>query len=162
MEIDKIRAPYKRTERLILVLIALATPTFGTVYLYHNSGNLQWNLPLLPDSILWLFTGLGVSGLVLQYLNFRKQLKATHAVHELEDKVRIYLKATSQRFYVLFVVVIISTAGLLFFQNPIFTLIFAVSLVFFSVAKPTPDRMTRLMKLKKEEQELIRLASRPD
>jgi hypothetical protein len=51
--------------------------------------------------------------------------------------------------------------GLLFSGNPGFVVIFAITLVFFSLGKISPDRMARLMKLKKENRELLREISRP-
>jgi hypothetical protein len=39
--------------------------------------------------------------------------------------------------------------------------VFALALVFFSLGKPSPDRMVRLMRLKKEDRELLREISRP-
>jgi hypothetical protein len=38
---------------------------------------------------------------------------------------------------------------------------FTLALVFFSLGKPSPDRMVRLMKLKKEDRELLTEISRP-
>lgn len=72
-------------------------------------------------------------------------------VEELLEKVRIYSNATNQRFWILFLISVFASVGLLFNQNPVYTVIFAVTLIFFSLAKPSPDRMARLMKLKKKK-----------
>ncbi|WP_332914284.1 hypothetical protein [Algoriphagus boritolerans] len=76
-------------------------------------------------------------------------MKSTFVVEELLEKVRIYSNATNQRFWILFLISVFASVGLLFNQNPVYTVIFAVTLIFFSLAKPSPDRMARLMKLKK-------------
>ena len=161
MENQELRKIYHQTERLTLIILIISLPIFGMVYLYHNSGSITKDLPELsgfPNGFLMTFS---VTVLVGQYWAFHVNLKKTFAENELLEKVKIYAKATSQRFLFLFIVSICSSAGLLFSGNPFFIIIFAVTLVFFSLAKPSPDRMARLMKLKKEDRELLREIARP-
>jgi hypothetical protein len=158
---EEIGIIYRKTERLTLLLLMVALPLFGMVYLYDSSPNLSWDLPRLPGFIGGFLIGFSIGCLIWQYVVFHKKLKSTFGTPELLEKVRIYSEATNQRFWFLFLVSILATVGLLFSQNPVYTVIFAVTLVFFSLAKPSPDRMARLMKLKKEDRELIREASRP-
>ena len=119
-------------------------------------------MPQLPEFFEWFLIGFSSFVLVAQYLIFHKRIKTGISKTELLEKVKIYTQATSQRFLILFAVSILATVGLLLSKNPVFTVIFAVALVFFSLAKPSPDRMARLMKLKKEDRELVREASRPE
>lgn len=161
MDEQEISVIYRKTERITLLILLVSLPLFGVVYLYENSGNLFWDLPKLPGFIHGLFIGFSCVGLIAQYVLFHKKVKLSFNENNLVEKVRIYSNATSQRFLILFFVSIFATTGLLFNQNPVYVVIFAVTLVFFSLAKPTPDRMARLMKLKKEDRELIRDASRP-
>lgn len=161
MDNEEIGIIYRKTERLTLLILMVALPLFGVVYLYDSSGNLNWDLPQLPGFVNGFLIGFSIACLIWQYVNFHKKLKQTFSSPELLEKVRIYSRATNQRYLYLFVVSIFATIGLLFNQNPVYTVIFAVTLIFFSLAKPSPDRMARLMKLKKEDRELIREASRP-
>jgi hypothetical protein len=144
---------YRKAEQLTLFILLASLPLFAFVYLYYNSGNLSWNLPLLPGFVNGL--------LISQYVIFHKKLKLGFLQDELIEKVKIYCNATKQRYLFLFVVSIVASLGLLFYKNPVYVVIFAVTLVFFSLGKPSPDRMARLMKLKKEDRELVREASRP-
>jgi hypothetical protein len=162
MEIEEIRRIYKNLEQLVLMLMLVALPLFGMIYLYHNSGNLDWELPEIPGFVHGILSGGGTALLVIQYFLFHKKLKVSFQSKELLQKVKIYSNATRERFFILFVCSLIATVGLLFFGNPYFIILFAVTLVFFSLAKPTPDRMGRLMKLKKEDRDLILAASRPE
>ncbi|WP_157963267.1 hypothetical protein [Algoriphagus litoralis] len=161
MDNEEIGRIYRKTERLTLLILMVSLPLFGMVYLYDTSGNLSWDLPSPPGFVNGFLIGFSSMLLIGQYVIFHKKLKLTFAVDELVDKVRIYSQATDQRFWILFLTSILATLGLLFYHNPVYTVIFAVTLVFFSLAKPSPDRMARLMKLKKEDRELIREASRP-
>ncbi len=161
MNSEEIGIIYRKTERLTLLILMVALPLFGIVYLYDSSDNLWWDLPQLPGFIHGFLIGFSVAILIGQYVVFHKKLKLTFIADDLLEKVRIYSNATNQRYLFLFSVSIFATIGLLFNQNPVYTLIFAVTLIFFSLAKPSPDRMARLMKLKKEDRELIREASRP-
>ncbi len=161
MELPQIRVIYQSTERLTLILLIIALPAFGVVYLQQSSGKTAWNLPEFPEVFEWFLAVFSSMILVAQYVVFHGKIKSTFAQSGLLQKVKTYCRATRQRFLFLFGVSLLATLGLLLSQNPVFTLIFAVTLVFFSLGKPSPDRMARLMKLKKEDRELIREASRP-
>ena len=162
MEIEEIRKIYKSLEQLVLILMLIALPVFGMIYLYYNSGNLDWGLPELPDFLNGILAGSGTALLLVQYLLFHRKLKASFQKEELLKKVKIYANATRERFFILFICSLVSTLGLLFFSNPYFIVLFAGTLVFFSLAKQSPDRMGRLMKLKKEDRDIILEASRPE
>lgn len=162
MEASELRLLYKRTEQLILVLMAVVLPIFGMIYLYHNSGNLNWDLPEIPAIVEYILMGFGIGLLLIQFLLFRKRIKSSFLTDELILKLRAYTNATKERYVLLFFISLISSVGLLFFENAIFIVIFAVTLIFFSVGKPTPDRISKMLKLDKEQKEQIRLASRPD
>lgn len=162
MEGKELRRIYKGTEQLILILMAVVLPIFGMIYLYHNSGNLDWDLPVIPAIVEQVLIGFGVGLLLAQFLLFRKRINSSFLTEELILKLRAYMNATKERYIMLFVISLISSVGLLFFENAIFIVIFAVTLIFFSAGKPTPDRIGKSLKLDKEQKELIRLASRPD
>jgi hypothetical protein len=134
--------------------MAVVLPIFGMIYLYHNSGNLNWDLPEIPAIVEQI--------LLVQFLLFRKRIKSSFLTDELILKLRAYTNATKERYVLLFFISLISSVGLLFFENAIFIVIFAVTLIFFSVGKPTPDRISKMLKLDKEQKEQIRVASRPD
>jgi hypothetical protein len=141
--------------------LLLALPAFGTVYLYQQSGTFSQTLPLLPTWAQYILLGAGVLLLVLQYVLFHQKIKQSFQQELLLEKVGLYAAATRQRFLVLFLVSMISTAGLYWSGSPGFVFLFTLALVFFSLGKPSPDRMVRLMKLKKEDRELLTEISRP-
>ena len=161
MEKDALRAIYQRTERFTMVVLLLALPAFGAVYLYQQSGSFTQTLPLLPAWFQYLLLGAGVLVLVAQYLLFHQKIKLSFQQASLLEKVDLYASATRQRFKLLFLASLLSTAGLLWSGNPGFVFLFTLTLVFFSLGKPSPDRMVRLMKLKKEDRELLTEISRP-
>jgi protein-S-isoprenylcysteine O-methyltransferase Ste14 len=161
MENDALRALYRRTEQLTLVILIVSLPLFGVVYLFHNSGSINKDLPQLPVFAQGVLLGLGFLLLGLHYALFHQKIKQTFSLDNLLDKVEGYCAATRQRFWFLFLVSVLSSLGLLFSGNPGFVVVFALALVFFSLGKPSPDRMARLMKLKKEDRELLREISRP-
>jgi len=160
-EVAALSKVYRNLEQLILILIAVALPIFGMIYLYHNSGTLNWELPEIPSFFRGLLTGAGAGLLILQYFKFQRTIKESFNTEELLLKLKVYAKACKERFLLLFATSLISSFGLLFFQSAFFIVIFAVTLLFFSLAKPTPDRIVRLLKLSKVEADLIRKASRP-
>lgn len=158
---EQLKKKYKSLEVVILILMVVSLPLFGMVYLYYNSGNMDWGLPALPDWTDGLFYGAGIGLLVVQYLLFHKRLKETSQREELSEKLHEYLEATRVRFLILFTTSLISTVGLLFFKSPMYVVIFAVTLLFYSLAKPTPDRIKRLLKLSKEDAEIVKEIARP-
>ena len=161
MEKEELRTIYHRTERLTVVVLLLALPAFGTVYLYQQSGTFLQTLTLLPTWAQYILLGAGVLLLVIQYLLFHQKIKQSFQRESLLEKVGLYAAATRQRFLILFLVSMISTAGLYWSGSPGFVFLFTLALVFFSLGKPSPDRMVRLMKLKKEDRELLTEISRP-
>lgn len=162
METDALRALYHRAEQLTLVILIICLPLFGGVYLFHNSGSINKDLPQLPVFAQVALLGLGFLVLGLHYVLFHQKIKQTFALESLGEKVNKYLSATRQRFFFLFFVALLSSLGLLFSGNAGFVVVFALTLVFFSLGKPSPDRMARLMKLKKEDRELLKEISRPN
>lgn len=162
LEIQEFRKVYKNLDQLILILLILVLPIFGMIYLYQSSGKLTWDLPELPQLVGQILSGAGIGLLVAQYLLFRKKVKAVFLTEDLLAKLKIYANATRERYVILFVVALICSVGLLFFGSAIYNFIFAGALFFFSVAKPTPDRIKSLLKLSQENAEIIRQASRPD
>ncbi|MDA0315328.1 MAG: hypothetical protein O3A40_08525 [Bacteroidetes bacterium] len=158
MKKDALRAIYHRTERFTVVILLFALPAFGIVYLYQQSGSLSQTLPSWAQ---YLLLGGGVLLLGVQYLLFHQKIKQSFQQVSLLDKVGLYSSATRQRFMFLFLVSVLSTVGLFLTGSPGFVLLFTLTLVFFSLGKPSPDRMVRLMKLKKEDRELLTEISRP-
>ncbi len=161
MEIDQLRAAYRRTEQLTLICLVLALPLFGGIYLYQQAEYLDksiFQLPVFAETIL-LVASLAL--LAVHYYLFHRRIKATFSQEEISVKILGYLAATKQRHWILFLVAVASSLGLLFSSNPGFVVVFALTLVFFSLGKPSPDRMMRLLKLKKQDRELLVEISRP-
>lgn len=158
----RLKKHYRSQEVTLLVLMILALPLFGVVYLYYNSGNLHWNLPEIPDFFKGLLAGLGYGLFMGQYFIFRDTLKKARQEEDFEEKIIFFLDASKKRFFYLFGISLISTVGLLFYQTAWFIILFALTLVFFSLAKVSPERTKRLLRLSKEEGEILRLISRPD
>jgi hypothetical protein len=151
-----IRGLYERLERLVLILIAFPIPFFAVVYLDAQNKMLFTEVPIISTS--WEKIGLTTILVLLglHYLNFQKDIRSIKMSNqELVMKVQRYSKATAKRFWVLMIAALVCAAGLLLFQNPVFTLLFAITLVFYSLGKPTPDRMVRLLKLKGEEKKAV-------
>ncbi len=162
MDIQEYRKVYKSLDQLVLILLILILPIFGLIYLYQSGGKISQDLPDLPLVVGQVLSGAGIGLILAQYLLFRKKVKAVFLTEDLLAKLKIYAQATRERYLILFVVGLICSAGLLFFGSAIFNVIFALALFFFSIAKPTPDRIKKLLKLKAEDAEIIRLASRPE
>ena len=162
LETDQIRKIYRETDRLGMIILILALPLFGIIYLYHSSGSIQKDIPQLTGFFGGVLLAFSFTILLGQYLVFHQHIKKTFQQEDLLEKVKIYAKATKQRFLFLFLVSVASSVGLLFSGNPGYVLSFALCLVFFSLAKPSPDRMVRLLKLKKEDRAILLEAARPE
>jgi len=162
LENSNLRKIYQTLERNVLILIAIPLPFFAFVYLSSQNGTLDFNLPELP--VFWESLGLGIAFAVLfvQYITFQSAIKKILAGDfELEKRVKLYSGATISRFMVLFASIFLSAVGLLFFENSGYTIAFAVSLVFMSLGKPTPDRIIRLLRLKGDDRAKIEELKRP-
>jgi hypothetical protein len=157
----EIKRIYDKLERNVLILIAIPIPFFAIAYLNSQNGTLSLDLPEVPE--FWNSFGIGFVyvGLGMHYFTFHSALKKILDFNpNLEDKIKDYAKATMQRFWVLFISGMICSVGLLLFDNPGYTIAFAITLVFCSLGKPSPDRIIRLLKLKGEERQAIELLKR--
>ena len=161
MEIELLRAAYRRTEHQTLICLLLSLPLFGIIYLYQQAGNLDKAIPQLPFFAQVLVMVASLLLLVVHYFLFHRRIKATFVEEEISEKILAYLAATQQRYWLLFSVAVASSLGLLLSSNAGFVVVFALALVFFSLGKPSPDRMMRLLKLKKQDRELLYEISRP-
>jgi len=158
LEKSVIRNIYDGLERNVLILIAIPIPFFAFAYLHSQNGTAAWDVPDLPafwDSFLlgFVFAMLG-----LHYVNFHKGIKQALKVDcDLEEKIKKYAAVTMQRFWILFFAGLVCAMGLILFDNAGYTIAFAISLVFSSLGKPSPDRIIRLLRLKGQEKEEVEL-----
>jgi hypothetical protein len=162
LEKNKIRKIYETLERNVLILIAIPIPFFAIIFLSSQNGTIDFDIPEFPA--FWDYLGLVFvfALLGLHYIVFHSEINKINTRNfDLESKVKMYAKATISRFWILFVSVFICAAGLLFFKNSGYTIAFAITLVFSSLGKPTPDRIIRLLRLKGEEKEEIEKLKRP-
>lgn len=156
MEKDIIRKTYDTLERNALIMMAIPLPFFALSYLYTTSSTISYDGPKLPLFLDTILLTLVILMLALHYVNFQAAIKSARIEgSNLEEKMRRYSSATMRRLWVLFVVVLLCAGGLLVYENPGYSITFAVALVFFSIGKPTPDRIIRLLKLKGEEKDAI-------
>lgn len=140
----------------MLIQIAIQLPFFAISYLYTQNGTIDYGgFYFAPFWNSFAF-GLGVILLIFQFFQFSAEIKKIiRAGHDLDKKFELYAGAVSFRFWILFLTVLLSAAGLYFFNNPNFTIVFAVTLVFISLGKPSPDRIVSALKLKGEEKDLV-------
>ncbi|WP_163378164.1 hypothetical protein [Cyclobacterium sp. SYSU L10401] len=152
----KLKKDFRLLETKVLLLIAVPLPLFSFAYLYTSSGNLQFDLPVFPQIFSHLIFAVVISLLLFQYFAFQKKVgPIRNSQASLNEKVMCYGKATYARYWHLFWVGILSATGLFFFDNQVFTIAYALNLIFISLGKPTPDRIIRILKLKKEEKEMV-------
>jgi hypothetical protein len=158
-----IKRKFRILERDVLLLIAFPLPVFALVYLYTTSDTMSINVPDLPGFLNFFVLGVASALLLFQYNGFRNSMKKLRqGSKNLEEKMSEYAKATLTRFWLLFWVGIICADGLLFYYNPVFTVLYAVNLMFVSLGKPTPDRIVKSLNLKGEEKDMVFEINRRD
>lgn len=143
-------------ERNVLILIAIPLPFFAIAYLFTQNGTVSLDVPQLPMFLNTFGLAFVYAILAVHYLIFHNSIKKIiTGKFELNEKVNLYADATMTRFWILFASGILCSLGLLFFEDPGYTIAFAITLVFSSLGKPSPDRIVRLLKLRGEEKEEI-------
>ncbi|MFD2203453.1 hypothetical protein [Shivajiella indica] len=147
---------YDKMERNVLILIAIPIPFFAIVFLSFQNGTLEYDFPELPVFLDYFGIGFVYAALGYHYIAFHSVINRINSGEfDLEKKMKMYSKATVDRFWILFGSVFFCTTGLLLFKNSGYTIAFAITLVFSSLGKPSPDRIIRLLRLKGEEREKI-------
>lgn len=156
MEYPHLRKIYESMEQKVLLLIILPLPVFGFVYLYSQRRLFEINLPELSSWWESFLLGMLTMLLLFQWYFFRTAIKdILNQDLSLEERMVAYGQKTLLRFWILFASAILSAAGLLLFDHAIFTVTFAITLVMLSIAKPSPHRVVRILKLKGEEKEAV-------
>jgi hypothetical protein len=154
--VEEIKRVFRILERNVLLLIGFPLPVFAISYLYIISGELELDLPKLSWIFDFLVLGLVIFLLILQAQRFNAQIRSIRiAPLELIDKIKAYGNATIAKFWLLFWVGLLCAAGLLFFENPGFTIAYAINLIFTSLGKPTPDRIVSALRLKGRDREIV-------
>ena len=162
MEKDPIRPIYEKLERNTLILIACSIPFFAIVYLYSQSESISRASYDLPNLFDYILLGLIYGLLAVHYWNFHKSIgKILNEKQDLETKIHLYQQATIRRFWILFLSSFLCSLGLFLFENNGYIIAYALTIVFLSLGKPSPDRIVRLLRLKGEEKErVIRIKTR--
>jgi len=151
-----IKTRFRILERNVLILTGLPLPPFAFAYLYTTSRSMEFSIPELPQLFDSLMMGLVIGLLVVQWLQFHRGIKKTRMSKiSLDEKLQSYKKLTISRFWKLFTIGLLCAAGLLFYENPGYTIAYAVTLIYVSLGKPTPDRIAKLLRLKGEEKDLV-------
>lgn len=151
-----IKSNFRKLERNVLILTVLPLPLFAFAYLYTTSRSMELDLPSFPELFNSVMMGLVVGLLVVQWLQFHRGIKKARVSGEsLENKIHSYKELTISRFWKLFAIGLICGVGLLFYENPGYTIAYAVTLIYVSLGKPTPDRIAKLLRLKGEEKDLV-------
>lgn len=151
-----IKSRFRILERNVLILTGLPLIPFAFAYLYTTSNSMELDIPVLPELLDSLLMGLVVGLLVVQWLQFHKGIKKTRSSSlNLEEKLENYKELTMSRFWKLFAIGLMCAAGLLFYENPGFTIAYAVTLIYVSLGKPTPDRIAKLLRLKGDDKDLV-------
>lgn len=155
-QIMTMKKDFRLLERNVLLLIAIPLPIFSFAYLYVTSGNLDFNLPALPEVFNYVLLGLVSAMLVVQQFAFTRRIRAIRKTGVLvSQKVKGYAKATFLRYWQLFWVGVMCAFGLFFYENQGFTIVYAITLLFVSLAKPMPGRIVSALRLKGEEKEQV-------
>ena len=156
IEVDELKKEYRVLERNVLLLIVIPLPFFSYAYLYTTGQSKSISLPNLPEQLNILLLIVAIGGLVLQFIRFNRRLKATrNEGRDFEEKFLTYVSMTMERYWILFGVGFICAVGLLLFENPGFTISYAVCLLVVSLGKPSPERITSSLRLKKEEKDKV-------
>ncbi|WP_244948094.1 hypothetical protein [Cyclobacterium qasimii] len=147
---------FRVLERNVLLLIAIPLPIFAFAYMYVTSGNLEFNLPELPQVFNYVILGLVSAVLVMQQIAYTKRIRVIRGnTDDLNQKIKGYARAIFLRYWHLFWVGILSAFGLFFYENQGFTIAYAVTLVFVSLSKPMPNRVVSALHLKGDEKEMV-------
>ncbi|WP_161625604.1 hypothetical protein [Cyclobacterium qasimii] len=108
---------FRVLERNVLLLIAIPLPIFAFAYMYVTSGNLEFNLPELPQVFNYVILGLVSAVLVMQQIAYTKRIRVIRGnTDDLNQKIKGYARAIFLRYWHLFWVGILSAFGLFFMK----------------------------------------------
>ncbi|MEX2511392.1 MAG: hypothetical protein WD398_00690 [Cyclobacteriaceae bacterium] len=154
-DMEEIKKTFNRMERNVLILIAIPLPVFAMAYLNVTGNKVDLGLPQLPSIFNYFALGLVITLFFLQAYAFNKRVRNVRkAAPTFIEKMAAYEKATNFRFWQFFWVGLLCAFGLIFYENPGFTIAYAINLVLISLGKPTPYRIINTLRLTGKEREM--------
>lgn len=159
--LDVLKREYRVLERNVLILIVIPLPFFSFAYLYTTGQSKSLAIPDLPEFLNHLLLIMVFGGLLIQQIRFNQGLKSSRRESlTFEEKFSNYARITSERYWILLLLGLVCTVGLLLFENPGFTIAYASCLIIVSLGKPTPDRIVSGLRLKRGEKDKVYEISR--
>ena len=154
---------FQRLSNLFYLMVGLPLLAFAWIYLNMATLNPPvffehpvyawfWHLP-----VLLVMAGLTVGA----YLWHRRQLKnyfsfAGKEQADLEEKMEVFYRVSMGKYLMLTGAVLLAVLSLYLSGHGGYTALCGVLLLIFSVSRPTPQRLGRELRLKKEEKETVK------
>jgi len=154
---QKLSDSYNRLNLIFHAILAPPLVAFVWLYLESKSGSIS---PLLEDDamtgIISLVFPIVVMGLIVgAFFLFKSALRKVDPVTKLMERMLNYTRVSIVLFGMLEMGLIFSVVGYYFTQKDIFLALYFVVLIFFSLYKPTLQRIASHLNIKGDEREFL-------
>ena len=137
-------------------ILALPILAFAWFFLESNAGNLEPMVGGTTFGFVSLIVPVFILGIcTLSFLIFRRKLTYIDEKLELSKKLESYYHAALIMFAGLEGALVLSIVGFFLTLSNTFTAMFVIVLVFFSLIKPTPNRIANHLRLEGEERDIV-------
>lgn len=155
MKFSSVREYIQKLHNILYAMVLAPLLCFGYVYLEAGYGTGPMPAPE-PGDILSYLVFVFQAGLVIASLSlFSKNLRTARKMGRLRERLNAYARATIIRFAFVSAIGFLGVAGLLFTGNPIHVGLFVLLMILLSFWWPSPDKVSRDLRLGREERELV-------
>lgn len=152
MKFNSLRAYFYKLHNLLY--LALLPPLIGFTFLY-----LENYLDIVKDTVLSVRLGLALAiFLLLIGLSWsirKRRLKIVRSLVSLNDRLEQYASVSINQFFILSAASYVLVLSFYLMKDQLFIALFGMQLILYSVYWPTPRRVCRDLRLKKDEREVV-------
>jgi hypothetical protein len=137
----------------------IAAPMMIFIYFFLKIENQSYNPEILDEGTLFymrigiLFIALIM--VILATVAFKKQVDSINPEIHLRDKLDLYYAASITRSFLYEIATLTTITGMIISGEQVYVAYYTITLVAFSITYPTMHRIAGLIKLKKDEREIL-------
>lgn len=155
MKFSTVREYLQKLHNILYVIVLAPLLCFGYVYLEAGHGTGPMPAPEAGDILSYIVFVFQAALVIASLGTFSKNLRAARKIDALRERLNAYARATIIRFSFVFTIGFLGVAGLLFTGNPIHVGLFVLLMILLSFWWPSPDKLSRDLRLGREERELV-------
>lgn len=149
------REYFQKLHNILSAIVVVPVLAFGFIYLEAGYGSNPVPTPTRADIRTYIIAFATVALVAWSIATFLRRLKEIRQLQDINERLSQYANATITRFAVAAAAGFTSVIGLYLTNDPIHVGLFVFLMIMLSAWWPSPSRLSRHLRLKKEEREWV-------